>query len=219
MSNKKQVKPEWTYMRSPVQEDQEPRYFFYDTLSERMTQTERFPLEWVEENFKLVGYVRVNGKERIHIFERAGEADSTKIRYYDAEHYEEMYKHIDWLSEYRCAYQHGLSDNDLFELGNYLETQTPSPQALLIFYDTLVEKALNYYYAGDARRITALPAYEAWWNQFGLNAEAPLVFLVDWATLNDRPLSNPLEGLAKRYGQKSLNKFGSLVVVTLKMKP
>jgi len=218
MSNKKQIKPEWTYMRSPVQEEHNPRYFFYDTLSERMTQTEKYPLAWVEENFKLVGYVRVNGKERIRIFERASKADSTNIRYYDAERYEEMYEQIDWLSEYRRAYQQSLNDNDLFELGNYLEAQALSPRDLLIFDDILIDKALNYYYAGDAARMT-LPSFdEGEWYQADLPTEIARVFLVGLRDIEGKRMSSSMEKLARDYSQMALSEFGSLVVVALEVK-
>ena len=219
MSNKKQIKPEWTYMRSPVQEEQDPHYFFYDTLSKRMTQNETYPLEWAEENFELVGYVRVNGNERIHIFERIGEVNHKDISYYDAEPYEAMYEHIDWLSEYRRAYQHGLSDDSLSQLGEYLETQATLPQSLLIFNDALIEEALNYYYGGDATKMT-IPS--AWDETRGLPPDLSdgmaRVFLVNWVAINEQPTSSWLQWLEENYQQVASNDFGSLVVTAFEPK-
>ena len=209
MSNKKQIKPEWTYMRNPVKADQDPRYFFYDTLSARLTQKEKYPLEWVEENFRLMGHVRVDGNERIHIFERTGDTGDPEMHYYDAEYYETSFDQIDWLSEYRRAAEYGLDESDVAQASLYLMAQG-QPQSLVILNDPVLEDAMHYHYAGPAET-TALPQAS---DMHSLTDEAVQVFLVVWDGVNEPETEKISRWLDEPFDRVAENAFGNLKVVT-----
>lgn len=211
LSNKKQVKPEWTYMRNAEKAEVNLRYFFFDEISARLTSNESYPLDWVEENFELIGQVRVHGQPRIHIYQRPEDVRSTELRVYDIEDYEPLYERIDWLAEYRHAAENGLREEDVAALRRYLE-QAPRPDSVLLLNDALLERALNYYYAGPAQ-IHVMPrewdgsAAEAWF------AGASQVCFVRWADVNGSGAQAARRWLEQRYAPVDETSFGSLRVV------
>jgi len=218
LSNKKQVKPEWTYMRDPVKVDQNPRYFFYDEFSARFTNKPKYSLDWARQNFRQVGQVRVNGEPRILIFDRLAAEDDPSgtpdggVTSYDAEKYDPVYDQVDWLAEYRQATDHNLDANSVRLLGKYLEDQR-QPESLVIVNDPVLQKALNYYYAGSS---VTLPVP---WSDAGLSAQVgsrPQVTLVIWSGINEQDTAKAAQELANQYKQSDESASGNLKVITFR---
>ncbi len=213
MSNKKQIKPEWTYMRNPVDAEENPRYFFYDTLSARLTQQEKYPQEWVEENFELVGHIRVSGNERIRIYERPDGGSPSALGTYDAETYTPLFEQIDWLSEYRQEVLTGLDEADVAQVASFLEAQGNRP-AIVLVNDPILQDALNYHYGGAETAVIPREPNLAQLLASGTTAEGtPAIWVIVWNGVNEPWTAEAVQWLSENFDRIAETTFGNLSVV------
>jgi 4-amino-4-deoxy-L-arabinose transferase-like glycosyltransferase len=214
--NRKQVKPEWTYTREPVQPDSDPRYFLFDESSSKLVINEKYPIEWVEERYNQIGQVRVEGVTQMRIFERKGVGPIPPARTYDAEPYEAAYHQIDWLDEYRHDVRYGLSEADVAALSQYLDGQRDAAVAgIVVLNDPALAVALNYYYAGPTpSAILPLP-----WSDSGLEHQiggSPKVTLAVLSGVNDEATVRTRRWLSDRYISGQESTFGRVSAITFK---
>ena len=211
VSNKKQVKPEWTYMGDPAKMEQDARYFFYDEVSARFTSKPDYPLDWVRQNFGQVGEVRVDGDPRILVFDRLAGQDAG-VRSYDAEQYEPMYGQVDWLAEYRQAAGRTWDAAAVRQLGRDVEERC-GPGCLAIAGDPVLEKALGYGYAGASAALPVPWSDDAW---AALVGESPRVILLTSPGVNEPESAKAAQALTKQYEQSDEAASGGISMIAFR---
>ena len=214
MSNAHHVNPEAaTYLRDAPSGDKNPRYFFFDRISAqltRVTRREKYPIEWVEERYRLIGQVRVSGEPRLLIFEQKASAGQSEVRNYEAEQYEPLFDRVDWLSAFRNRAEHQWDEANMVPLVQYLQAKE-QPEGVVLVNDPELSEAFNYYYSGP---MACLPMAAGQSDLESQVAGSAQVFLTVWNGRNVEATTQASRWLDSRFQRGAENDFGSLRVIS-----